>query len=124
MLRISTNAFLRSLNSLQLLIWLLVTLILLFNTKSVCSNNGFRMMQVRRFMESPVRNSFKLKSETEEICSGRICERRNSYLTGGGGTQVCQCQCLTAYVYSSSLDKCIFADEGKRFFLILHDAYP
>jgi len=125
MLKVSANVCFQSPISLKLFIWSLVVISLFFDTQSVVAKNGYRMVQVRRFMESPIRNSFKLESVTQNLCTGVVCERRNSYWTGGRGTLTCQCQCKSLYVYSSSVDKCIFSDEkGTSLFSFLSFHIP
>lgn len=86
----------------------------------VDSSNDFEMVKVNRFPEKPIRNRFYMKSkDNETLCTSRICETRNSYLTGGAKTGLCQCQCQSVSVYSSTFDDCVSGtDEGKYLFFL------
>ena len=85
----------------------------------VDSNNDFEVVKVRRIQEEPIRNRFYMKSKNNEtLCTSRVCEQRNGYLTGGGNTETCHCQCKSVSVYSSTFDDCVYGtEEGKIIFL-------
>lgn len=95
---------------------LLLIAILGIHSQVVLSDDTFTVIKVERYMEKFIRNSFSLKSNVNTTrCKGRVCEQRNAYLTSGTGTLVCQCQCKSEAVYSTTNDKCLSAnDEGKR----------
>ena len=104
----------KSTKTIQLIIILLIHHA---QQQGVVSRNDFEVVKVHRYRETPIRNSFYLKSkDNETLCTSRICEQRSGYLTGGGKTRVCQCQCKSVSVYSSTSDDCIYGtDEGRAF---------
>ena len=86
----------------------------------VVSSNDFELVKTHRYAEASMRNSFYLRSLTnDKMCTSRECEQRNSYLKSGGNTPMCQCQCQYLSVYSSALDVCILGtDDGEAYLTV------
>eukprot|EP00111_Clytia_hemisphaerica_P007990 TCONS_00023208-protein len=91
---------------------LIVIAILGIHSQVVLSDDIFTVIKVDRYMEKFIRNSFWLQSNVNTTqCKGRVCEKRNAYLTSGAGTLICQCQCKSQAVYSTTNDKCLSGND-------------